>query len=223
MSHDQSPPEPTDFTQPPTGQPYLRASSADRDATLAIIDQGLDEGRLTKSEHAERSERAERARTLSELNVLTSDLVVVQDTHHADDVVPHAMAGAAVPHSYAKNSIEAYFSTKPRQGVWIVPPHLNVRTALGEVKLDMREAVFESLEVVIDVSEFMSEVKLWVPRGVTVIDETHGVLSSVSMKKMGPPLPGMPRIVLTGSLVMSSLNVRGSHQVTLADRINGNF
>ncbi len=84
----------------------------------------------------------------------------------------------------------------------------------------MREAIFESLDVVINVSEFW-DVKLWV-RGVAVDDETHAVLSSVSMKKMGPPLPSMPRIVLTGSLIMSNLTVR-SHQITLADRINGNF
>ncbi len=127
MSHDPEQLEPIDFTQPPQGQPYLRASTADREATLAAIDQGLAEGRLTKREHSERSEQAERARTNAELNVLTSDLVVVQDSHHADDVVPHLMAGAAAPRAYTANTIDAYFSTKPRQGVWIVPPRLEAR------------------------------------------------------------------------------------------------
>lgn len=223
MSQDPELSHEADFQQPPNEQPYLRASDADREAAIATINRALAEGRLNPAEHAQRVSQAERARTQPELNVLTSDLVAIQDSHHADDVTLRLGGAAVTPTIYGSNSISAFLSTKERQGSWVVPTQLAANSVMGTIKLDLREASFESLDVTINISCIMGEVKVWVPEGTEVVDETKVVLSDVKLKKLSPARPGRPRIVFTGLLIMGDLIVYGSEHVSLADRIMGNF
>lgn len=214
--------QPAGFQQPPSAPPPLRASNADRDAVVAIINRGLTEGRLTPAEHAQRVTRARSALTQPELSLLTADLVVIQDAHHADEVMP--VGGAVVtPLTHRSTEVSAFMSTKQRQGTWLVPPQLNANSVMGTVKLDLREAVFETLDVTINLTCIMGEVKVWIPEGTQVVDETHSVLSEVKLKKLSPPRPGRPRIVFTGLVIMGDLIVYGSEYVSFADRVAGNF
>lgn len=210
------------FQQPPGEQPYLRASDADRQAAIRIINQGRAEGRLTEAEFQERIERAELARSQPELNVLTSDLVVIRDSHHADEIELRPSAALAPTH-YGNNQILALLSTKERKGSWVVAPQLSVSPVLGTVKLDLREASFESLEVTIEVNGFMGDLKIWLPEGVEVIDDTQTIMSDVTMKKLSPARPGRPRLHLTGVIIMSDVTIYGSDHISLADRIRGSF
>ena len=104
-------PEPTDaydggFQQPPAEQAYLRAADADRRAAIEIINRGHAEGRLSEPERQERVARAQVAHSQPELNVLTRDLVVIQDSHRADEIELRA-GGALAPTTYGSNSIVA--------------------------------------------------------------------------------------------------------------------
>lgn len=53
---------------------HLRASDADREETVRLLERGLREGRLTVDEFDERVRAAYTARTLGELDDLTHDL-----------------------------------------------------------------------------------------------------------------------------------------------------
>jgi hypothetical protein len=53
----------------------LRATDADRDNAIGILNEALPSGRLTADEHSTRVEAALRARTMGELRELTKDLV----------------------------------------------------------------------------------------------------------------------------------------------------
>lgn len=222
MSPDPNEATESDFKQPPTEHPYLRASHTDRQNAKTIIDRGLAEGRLTASEHAARSEQAERASTQPELNILTSDLVVIQDAHQADDVVLRPSAVAA-PFQYDTNSVNAMLATKQRNGAWVVPPQLALNTVMGEIKLDLREAIFESNEVVLNVTCVMGGVKVWAPAGTEVIDATRGALSEVKLKKLNPTQPPSLRLIISGMVFMGEVTVYGSDHITLGDRIMGKF
>lgn len=210
-----------DFQQPP-GQPYLQASAADRDAAIDIIALGLKQGRLSQAEHDERLAQALTARTQPELNVLTSDLVVIQDSHHADELAVRGNSAVA-PTSYSTNQVSAIMSTRDRRGSWLVPPYLSVSSIMGTVKIDLRQATFESLELTLGISCIMGEIKLWVPPGTEVIDETRMVMADIKMKKLSPPLAGSPRITLTGLVLMGEVVVYGSDHITLGDRVRGDF
>lgn len=222
MSHNPADADDGGFQQPPSEQAYLSASDADRRAAIEIINRGHAEGRLTEPERQDRVTRAQVARTRPELNVLTSDLVVIQDAHHADEMELRA-SGSLTPTSYGSNDIVAVLSTKQRDGHWVVPPRLSVSSILGTVKLDMREASFESLDVTLEISCFMGELKVWLPEGVQVVDETRDIMSDVKLKKLSPARPGRPRLTLIGLLLMGDVTVYGSDHVSLADRIKGNF
>lgn len=210
------------FQQPPGEQAYLRASDADRRAAIEIINRGHAEGRLTEPERQDRVARAQVAHSQPELNVLTRDLVVIQDSHRADEIEPRA-GGALAPTAYGSNSIVAALSTKERGGSWVVPPRLSVSSILGTVKLDMREASFESLDVALEISCFLGDVKVWLPEGVEVVNDTRTIMGDVKLKKLSPARPGRPRITLTGMLLMGDVTVYGSEHISLADRIKGNF
>lgn len=148
----------------------------------------------------------------------------IQDAHHADDIVlPANNRAGVVPTRYSSNSVSAIFSTKQRSGAWVVPPNLDANATLGTIKLDLREATFESAETTIDVGCFMGEVKIWVPEGTQIVDETHAIAAEVKVKKLGPPSPVGPRITLTGTVVFAEVTVIGSRNITLVDRIKGNF
>lgn len=222
MSHNPADADDGGFQQPPSEQAYLSASDADRRAAIEIINRGHAEGRLTEPERQDRVTRAQVARTRPELNVLTSDLVVIQDAHHADEMELRA-SGSLTPTSYGSNGIIAVLSTKQRDGHWVVPPRLSISSVLGTVKLDMREASFESLDVTLEISCFMGELKVWLPEGVQVVDETRDIMSDVKLKKLSPARPGRPRLTLIGLLLMGDVTVYGSDHVSLADRIKGNF
>jgi hypothetical protein len=56
------------------GQGYLRASTADRDSALEVLEAGYAEGRLSKEEYEARAEQAFTARTLGDLARVTADL-----------------------------------------------------------------------------------------------------------------------------------------------------
>lgn len=52
----------------------MRASDAEREATVAILQKGLGEGRITMAEFDERTRSAYAATTKRELDALTDDL-----------------------------------------------------------------------------------------------------------------------------------------------------
>lgn len=145
------------------------------------------------------------------------------DAHSADDLVPRAGSGAVSPFDYGSRSLNAMLATKQRNGSWVVPAYLAINSVMGEVKLDMREATFESREIRIQLNCVMAGLKLWVPLGTQIVDDTHGALSDVKLKKMGAEHPQGLRIIISGLLFMSSITVYGSEHVTLSDRIKGNF
>lgn len=210
------------FQQPPA-EPALRASDADRAEAEQVLRKAERDGRLTAAELDERLELAQGARNKSELTILTADLVPVQDSHHADDLVPLSRPGNVVATVYSSNDVTSVLSTRTRRGVWSVPAKLSVIGFMGTVKLDLREAVFESYDVTIDNTLIMTELQLWVPAGVDVVDETTMVLSDTNFKKMAPAQAGLPRITLQGNQFMSSIVVRSSDDPSLMDRIKGKF
>jgi hypothetical protein len=103
------------------GAPQMRASDADRDRAVDVLRAATADGRLTPDEFSERMETALSARTLGELAGLTSDLALAQ----ASDVARIDQRGGSVR----------------REGRWVVPQRLNLRSAWCDVTLDFTDAV----------------------------------------------------------------------------------
>jgi Cell wall-active antibiotics response 4TMS YvqF len=75
-------------------------------------------------------------------------------------------------------SITTLFGSIKRTGRFRVPPQLQVKTAFGELRLDLREALFPEREVLLVAESLCASVEVLLPEGVTVIDHGMALMSS---------------------------------------------
>lgn len=171
----------------------LRASDADRDRVLAMLAEAVSDGRLTPDEHAERVQRACTARTLGELADLTTDLVVAS-------AQPVRLDGGRV--------ISGIFGPAKRDGRWVVPETLTVTAMLGEVELDVTQAILQARHVQLHATVIGARLVLIVPDGVSVVVNTPMLLGR---RRGGTPLPAgaeTPVIEVKGMVLGGEIIVR---------------
>ena len=162
----------------------LRASDADRERVIALLNEAAADGRLTLGEHSERAELACSARTLGDLAVLTSDL---------------ALASAQPIRVDTRRPVAGIFGRERRDGRWVVPDRLAVTAIFGEVVLDLREALLQSQRVTVLATVMGGTLQLIVPDGIAVEVTGTAVLSRRSGQAGQTPAgasapPGMPVI-----------------------------
>ena len=132
----------------------LRASDDDRERVVEVLAAAVGDGRLTLEEHSHRVQRAYQARTLGDLASLTTDLVPA--------------AGQPVRLDDSR-SVTAFFATVQRDGRWVVPDRLTVTAVGGQVILDMREALLQSMHMVVHANLVGGQLHLLVPERVQVV------------------------------------------------------
>jgi len=174
----------------------LRVGDADRGAVVEMLTRAHAEGRLDLAEHSDRSDRALTARTVGDLLALVEDLT------------PARIPQAALPAPRGSGAVRATLGSTRRAGAWMVPETLHVSVLMGDAKIDMTEAVFTHPVVELDVSIIMGDVKLYVPAGLTVIDECTHIMSDFKIKGMLQPAQGAPTIIVKGSSIMGDVKVR---------------
>jgi hypothetical protein len=170
----------------------MRASDADRDRAIETLATASAEGRLSLEEYSQRSEAALTAVTLGDLGRLTNDL----------PATPH---GDATP---VPEKITAVLGNETRKGRWVVPPHLAVRSVLGDCHLDLQRAVIRQQITTIDVSARFGSVTIYVPNRVDVRLTGRALLSAKASDLRGEPKPGAPVLIVRCDLFCSAVNVK---------------
>ena len=171
----------------------LRAADADRDRAIEVLAGAAAEGRLTQEEYSERSETALSARTLGELAALTADI----------PCVPARGDVAAVA-----EEITAVLGNESRKGSWVVPPHLTVRSVLGDCHLEMQHAVIRQRVTTIDATVRLGSMTIFVPDGIEVRMSGRAVLGAKSSQLRRAPQPGAPVIEVRCDVLLGSVTVR---------------
>jgi Domain of unknown function (DUF1707)/Cell wall-active antibiotics response 4TMS YvqF len=179
------------------GGSVMRASDADRDRTVDVLATASAEGRLSLEEYSERSEGALAARTLGDLARLTADLPAVSQ--------PVAPAGGAVT---VPEEITAVLGNESRKGPWLVPPHLAVRSVLGDCHLEMQEAIIKQHVTTIDATVRFGSVTIYVPDGIDVRMTGRAVLGAKSSELRGEPRPGAPVIMVRCDVLCGAITVK---------------
>ena len=167
----------------------VRASDAEREATIARLRDAAAEGRLTFEELADRIETASAAVMRSELVPLTHDLpasVALRDD--------------------APERVRTLGDVK-RSGSWAVPAESHFRTWFGNVKLDLRQARISDQEIRIHAWTLFGNIDLLVPEGVPVRVLADAKLGRVKQEETDP-VPGAPRIILTGGTIFGDIKIR---------------
>jgi hypothetical protein len=161
---------------PRPGPRDLRASDADRERVVAVLNAALSDGRLTPEEHDERVQAALTARTLGDLAGLTTDLV---------------LPGGQPIRLHDGGAISVLFRKDSRGGRWVVPPVVTVNVVGGEMTMDFREAILSDRHTVLAAHVAAGTLRLFVPDGVTVtVDGTMvlGRKKGVTARDVPPPL-----------------------------------
>ncbi|MFJ6000384.1 DUF1707 domain-containing protein [Streptomyces sp. NPDC092370] len=181
------------------GSPEVRASHADRDRTVDMLRVAAGDGRLTLEELDERLEAALSARTIGELVVLTADLP--------------APAGQAPVGAEDVDRIRQEGASTRRGDGWTVPRRLEIRSAWGEVTLDLTDAVITHDTLDIDLDLRAGALKLLTRPGVVV--DTGGLVLRYSEIKARRPAdaPVLLRIRITGAIHYGQVVVRPPRRV----------
>ena len=127
--------------------------SVTRERIIEQLKQHYAHDELTEAEFESRLKEAHAARTIPDLENIVADL--------AAPVAPRA-----------DMRVVATFSGQERKLAGIVPAELTVRSRMGYVELDLRDARFAPGVTTIDVRSFMGYVEIHLPVGVRV--ETQG-------------------------------------------------
>jgi hypothetical protein len=145
---------------PPRPAPReLRASDADRDRVVAVLNAAVADGRLTHEEHDERVHDALSARTLGDLLGLTTDLIGPAGQPIQIDSGP-LLNGIPL--------VNGIFRKEMRGGRWVVPSELIVNAIGADVTLDFREALLTDRHTVIRGHAMAGTIRMFVPDAVTV-------------------------------------------------------
>ncbi|CAM5584298.1 hypothetical protein STENM223S_07310 [Streptomyces tendae] len=166
--------------------PALRASDTDRDRAVETLSAAAGDGRLTAEELDERVGAALTARTQGELAALTADL-------------PLAAGGAAAAARDVVRIEQEGASTRRGAG-WVVPRRLEIRSAWGEVTLDLARAVLTGDTLRIDLDMRAGALKILTRPGIVV--DTDSLVTSYAEVKT-------PRTLDTGAPVVLRVEIAG--------------
>jgi hypothetical protein len=125
---------------------------------------------------------------------------------------PRAAAGG-VPAPRAAHAgstrVTAVLGSVQKADLDTVPRHVEVRSMVGSVELDLRRASFAPGSTEIEVNAVAGNVELRLPSHVQVENREKGLLSSLELKE-GPTASSAgsgTRVLITGRLVLSSVTV----------------
>lgn len=205
----------------PSQPNQMRCADSDRELVANVLNTAFAEGRITHEEHSERMDALWQTKTFGELTTLTEDLMPSGQTHLLPAPVAGQSSGLVVDPSNAHeapDSITCIMGDVKRQGHWRLRRRTTGLALMGDVKLDLTNAVMEAQECTIAIPCIMGDVSLTVPDGVNIRNETTTILGDTKIRGLGPAPAGAPTIVLRGLVLMGDVKVNGPGYVPLAKR-----
>jgi Domain of unknown function (DUF1707)/Cell wall-active antibiotics response 4TMS YvqF len=179
----------------------VRASDAERDATIERLSAATGEGRLTLAEFSQRMERATAARTRAELDRLVGDL----------PAEPGAAGTAVAERSPAGPSWHVSPIGGLRvSGPWRMDRHVIVLSLVGGTRLDLREAELAAPEVTLTKVSLVGGVRVAVPTGIRVEVSGFSLIGGTRIEAGPEPGPGAPTVHIRAFSLVGGVRVRRS-------------
>lgn len=188
------------------GLPAIRASDAEREATVIRLREAMAEGRLTLDDFSQRTDYALTALTRDQLAEVVADLPA-----------QHAVGHVAAPAGPATPWVVGVLGSTRRSGRWLVGHELHAVSVMGECKIDLRGAVIDAPLISVDALAIMGTIEVIVPEGVHVDLQGLAIMASKNLWMSETPiLEGAPTVRITGLALMGEIKVR--NQPTLFER-----
>ncbi len=184
-------PEPPGHPEPAKG---ILASDAERDETLATLNDATAEGRLTLEELVGRVDTVLKARTRRELTALTSDLPV---------------QAAAADRAKPTRWLVGILGGMDRAGRWRVARRCRIVNIMGGCDLDLRGATVEDRDTEIVVFSLMGGSTIVVPEGLDVDLGGVAILGGNSLESPGvAPTADAPSVRVRAYSLMGGTDVK---------------
>jgi hypothetical protein len=172
----------------------LRASDAEREHVIDLLQRAVGQGMLNLDEFSERTDSVLAATTRSELNSVLIDLPdLVRDEPVATDVLV----------------LRSMLSEVTRSGPWLVPAKLLISSRLGSTRLDFTSAQVTHPVISVELAVTGGVIELRVPRTATVL--TTGVRVTggrvVDRRRPQPHREAGPHYVLSGRLLAGEVRI----------------
>ncbi|PID98339.1 MAG: hypothetical protein CSA83_01555 [Actinomycetales bacterium] len=196
---------------------HLRCSDEDRTFVEQVLNTAYADGRITLEEHQNRLDQVWKAKTFGELRPLTDDLIAVEQQLRAEtkpepkDGFPRAVVDLLHPAEEPDTITTILGGHRRIDEPWRLRRNTNITAALGEVKLDLTKAVFESERCVINFMVAMADVKIKVPAGVRITNQVGNFLADIKITGLVPEEDG-PEIVLKGVSTMADIKIIGPNR-----------
>jgi DUF1707 SHOCT-like domain len=163
----------------------IRASDAERDATLERLSAATGDGRLTLEEFSQRMDRATTAKTRAELDRLVADLPA--DAGAAGSAVAERGPGRPSWHISPIGGLSV-------SGPWRMERSVIVVSLIGGADLDLSQAQLAAPEVTLTKVSLLGGVSIGVPPGIRVDASGFSLIGGTSVDAGPEPGPGAPTV-----------------------------
>ncbi len=163
----------------------IRASDAERDATLQQLSAATGDGRLTLEEFSQRMDRATTAKTRAELDRLVADLPT--DVAAASSAVAERGPGRPSWHVSPIGGLSV-------SGPWRMERNVVVVSLIGGADLDLRQAQLAAPEVTLTKVSLLGGVSIGIPPGIRVDASGFSLIGGTSVDAGPTPGPGAPTV-----------------------------
>jgi Domain of unknown function (DUF1707) len=163
----------------------IRASDAERDATLERLSAAAGDGRLTLEEFSQRMDRAATARTRAELDRLVADLPTGAGA--ASSAVAERGSGRPSWHISPIGGLSV-------SGPWRMERSVVVVSLIGGADLDLSHAQLAAPEVTLTKVSLVGGVSIGVPPGIRVEASGFSLIGGTSVDAGPEPGPGAPTV-----------------------------
>jgi hypothetical protein len=177
----------------------IRASDAERDATVERLSRAAGDGRLTLEEFSQRMEQATEAKTRAELDQLVTDLP-------AEPATP--VAGAVAERS----SAPATWHVSPVGGLrvsgpWRMERHVIVASIVGGTRIDLSEAQLAAPEVTLTKVSLVGGTRITVPPGIRVDASGFSLVGGTRVQGGPEPGPGAPTVHIRAFSLVGGIRI----------------
>jgi hypothetical protein len=170
----------------------LRASDAEREHVIDLLQRAVGQGMLDLDEFSERADAVLTATTRSELNAVLLDL---------PDLVP------AEPVATDVLVLRSMLSEVRRTGSWLVPARLLISSRLGATKLDFTQARLTQPRVTIEMAVTGGLIELRVPGRATVLTDGIRITGGRIVDRRCPGRSAGPTFVLGGRVLAGEVRI----------------
>jgi hypothetical protein len=187
----------------------IRASDAERDATVGRLSAATGDGRLTLEEFSQRMAAATAAKTRTELDRLVADLPAQPGAASAVAPGVGGVARAGTGASGTSWHVRLVGGLRA-SGPWRMPRHVVAVSIVGGARLDLSQAQLAAPDVTLTKVSLVGGTRIVVPAGVRVDVSGFSLVGGTRVAASPEPGPGAPTVHIRAFSLVGGVRIRRS-------------